>query len=339
MELDRCKISISLSLVIVCFFVITGCGSGDGISQANNYPFGATESTTQNGSPLSLNDGLDQDSAANSKKIDCENKLPCVWLSADAGLIVTVESIGTGNAASNLEIRYSLQTTRDTKIRWLPSVLLIDESSRQYTLLSTEVGSEVLTSNNTARNLFAGARLGVNQSFRESPDHSTQLLSRYAVSFVEAELRHQVEFTNLPIDGENGEEIDCLFKRPCRWISPNEEFGVTIILADSPLTTGRLTLHYQIEAFEDITLLVETDSTAIDNLGVIYTPKTHTVDSQSDYLDFEVPVFADTVTSADLTFFRAKDTAATSLKKLSLSILQDNTEFVGSPLFINIPLD
>lgn len=337
MEVGRSKSVFVSPLPVICLLLMVGCGSGDGVTSPSNTPFG---NPPPGGQSISLNDGIDQNPSDTPVKSDCENKLPCVWLSPDAGLIVTLESVDTATAANRLELRYSLQTTRDTKIKWLPSVLLIDESSKKYTLTSTEIGSEELDAGGSlSSNIFAGARLGVRQTFRESPEHSIRSVARYAISFIEADLRHQVEFINLPIDGESGEEIDCQFKRPCSWVSPNKEYRVTIVLAESPLTGGRLTLHYQIEAFEDITMLVGTDSIAVDSQGIIYTPKTHTVGSHTDYLEFEVPLFADSVTASDLTFFRAAETAAAGLKKLKLNISQDNTELGGSPQFVNVPLD
>lgn len=322
-----------LNLTILAFAALTGCSGGGTLDRISDV-----EKLAAN-SPLN-DDSLtpaEQDSL--SDFTDCDSRLPCVWSSRDTGITITLEAVGSDSITGRLEIAYIVQTTRDTRLQLLERASAVDSTGGNYIGLLPEHGSSnVVSGTNGAFELLAGIRLTVNQSFRQATPLSIRSVARFSFEFIENSMSHKVGFLNLPLGSATGDEIDCKGSVPCTWRADNEEYNVTVILAEG-LTAGRLLVHYQVDAFEDVRMYVDTGSIAIGNEGTVFMPKIHTFGDTSDYRPFESVVFADASASGVQSYFRTADQSATRLKKLTLDLSQIGTPGGGVPVFTNLPLD
>jgi len=328
--------------------ISAGCGSnssGDlaavlaGENGIDDVLPGGIESRGDLETPI-LNDDSTFGTPGAVKYTDCDGEVPCAWVSADRGLKFTVENVHTGAVSGKLELRYTLQTTRDTSLRWLSTGGAVDSEAQNYVGLEAVIdstGEDI--ADNRKIDLLAGVVTSITQNFQQSPAHSTRSISRLTVNLLEGGIKHGIGFVNLPLDADTGKEIDCRNRTPCNWTAENEEFEVNLISADGLSIGGRLTVLYQVEVFEDLVLKSDTGSIAIGNDGANYKPKLHSLGETLDYRAFETDLFAGTLVSGSQTYFRHIKRSATRLKKLTLNLSQVGVSVADSPVFKNVPVN
>jgi len=329
---------VSSLFYILVVTIATSCSSGDS----------GTTIDLESGSPtLSLNEPstflLEDELLGNEQQstefVDCKLTLPCQWSSTDVGLDISVESIIGDLFSDSLATTYEIQSFRDTSVGLLGTAALIDSDGRRYTanpaeLINESAGFDV---GNTVR-VLAGIGVGVNQSFRGVPEFTTRSVARYTMEIAEVGFVHRVGFLNLPLDSASGQGVNCRLQLPCTWHHPDDEYSVTVLLADS-VQDSRLAVYFSVDVFANSVLTLAQGSVAKGNDGTIFDPKIQTLGDQSDYLKIELPAVSGATVMGSQTYFRTAAHLSTSLKQLELRIDQENTAEVTYPVFNDIPLN
>lgn len=73
------------------------------------------------------------------------------------------------------------------------------------------------------------------------------------------------------IVGLPGMAVDCTNTIPCRWISEDEGFSVTVTNVDNIASLGRLAIQFRVNTLHDTSVSLSTSPRATDSEGVAYT--------------------------------------------------------------------
>ena len=72
--------------------------------------------------------------------------------------------------------------------------------------------------------------------------------------------------------GDPGADVNCNLELPCRWLSDDSQFFVTVTNADNIGSLGRLVIEYSVSSLHDTQVNVSSTEPAIDLAGSVYTP-------------------------------------------------------------------
>jgi len=323
---------------IVIVTITVSCGSGD---SGSSIDFGADTPTIDSDEPSTflLEDELLGNEQQSINFVDCELTLPCLWTSTDVGLSISVESIVVDLFSNSLATSYEIRSARDTGVGLLGTAVLIDSDGTRYSANPAELNNDAIGFDlgNTVQ-VLAGIGVGINQSFRGVPEFTTRSVARYTLEFAEAGVVHRVGFLNLPLDSSSGQGVNCRLQLPCIWNHPDDEYSVTVLLADGA-QDGRLAVHFSVDVFANSVLTLAQGSLAKGNDGTIFEPKIQTLGDESDYRTVELRAVAGATVMGSQTYFRTAEHLSTSLKQLELRIDQENTAEVTFPVFNDIPLN
>lgn len=69
------------------------------------------------------------------------------------------------------------------------------------------------------------------------------------------------------VTGTAGAIVDCQLKLPCRWVSADTQFAVTVSNADNIATRERLSVNFSVSALHDTQIIVGSVEDALDSAG------------------------------------------------------------------------
>ncbi|MBX2839880.1 MAG: hypothetical protein KTR35_23690 [Gammaproteobacteria bacterium] len=338
--INKRRLFLSL-LLLAGLTTLTACDSGS--SGGIQFPAELTEGNSSLGNfdPVEqpLEDAAPNDNSA-LRFANCDLEIPCDWFSLDLAIEVSIVNVYADPLTNRLEVQYTLTTTHDTSLRWLATATAVDSVGQVYALASTRLDTtgEILSDDQEV-DLLAGIGLTITQTFQQSPAHSTRSIARLTINILEGGTKHRIGYLDLPLGADTGEEVDCANRTPCVWESANGEFHVTILSADGLSSGGRLTVRYEVEAFENIVIQSDPGSIAVGNDGTTFEPKFHKLGDEEDYLPFETNLFSGEAIPGSQSYFRHANRDATMLRKLSLKLSQIGAPQAGSPVYINVPLN
>lgn len=149
-----------------------------------------------------------------------------------------------------------LSACTETIIREVPADSAANSESAEDKETSPGTGSNMIDgSNNTTSGENNTNTGGSTDDATETPPPSSSILLDDPAS-------------ELTI-GEPGISVDCMNSLPCRWVSSDTQFALTVTSADNVATRDRLSLSYAISTTHDSTISVSSAELATDSSGVV----------------------------------------------------------------------
>ena len=128
----------------------------------------------------------------------------------------------------------------------------------------------------------------LDQSALETPEISSESSSAVSVETAVAETTPPVDellldpvaipdsITDMTIEpviiGAPGASVNCDLALPCRWLSDDSQFFVTVTNADNIGAQGRLSIEYSVSSLHDTQVNISNTESAVDSAGDIYMP-------------------------------------------------------------------
>jgi len=132
--------------------------------------------------------------------------------------------------------------------------------------------------------------------------------------------------------GTAGMTVNCNMTLPCRWVSADTGFSVTITSTDNIGAQGRLSIEYSILTAHDTQVLIASTDQAVDSAGSRYEPSALRLGEGIG--GRAQGVLAGSEINAGIEFDRPSTADALSTWRISLS----DSGLVRQPTFTNIPI-
>lgn len=132
--------------------------------------------------------------------------------------------------------------------------------------------------------------------------------------------------------GTPGTTVDCLNSLPCRWVSTDTQFALTVTSADNISTGDRLSLSYFIKTTHDSTVIVSRADEAVDSNALVLRIASQTLGEGNG--GTPQGLLAGDQLSGHIGFDRPSE--ANSLNKWSISIMDSGV--IRTASFTGIPL-
>ena len=272
--------------------------------------------------------------------LDCLHELPCEASNDDSAVSVVVENVYRHPETRRLAIAMSVTANRDTALRWDNDITSTDGVGNNYNGTSREFsGFFQLDRDNDMVTLLAGTTLVVVQHFREMPSESTVSIVRFDTGYIEAGVRTSLQFSNMPLDPVLGDIVDCADQVPCSWLSNDQSFSVNVLKASGLWQTGRLRIDFEVRPTVGMGINLFSSDPVVGNDGSLFTPRTHSLGSTSDFQEVTVQLVAEGVQVGHQDFLKNADRLATSLVQVKLGMTRVDVPGAGSPVFRNLPLE
>ena len=132
--------------------------------------------------------------------------------------------------------------------------------------------------------------------------------------------------------GTPGMSVDCDLTLPCRWVSDDAQFAVTVTNADNIGLQGRLSIEYSIVTAHDTQVLIASTEPALDANGLSYVPS-------ALVLGEGIGGRAQGVTAGAEVAARIEFNSSSTASSLSLwTIALNDGGLIRQPSFSNIPV-
>ena len=113
-----------------------------------------------------------------------------------------------------------------------------------------------------------------------TPDNSLETAVAESTPAIDASLSDPaatpVAITDTPVEaasiGAPGASVNCDLALPCRWLSDDSQFFVTVTNADNIGSSGRLVIEYSVSSLHDTQVNVSNTESAVDTAGSFYKP-------------------------------------------------------------------
>ena len=271
---------------------------------------------------------------------DCSHQLPCEASNVDSAVTVVVENVYRHPETRRLAIAMSVTANRDTALRWDNDITSTDGVGNNYNGTDREFsGFFQLDRENDMVTLLAGTTLVLVQHFREMPSESTVSIVRFDTGYIEAGVRTSLQFSNMPLDPVLGDIVDCADQVPCSWLSNDQSFSVNVLKASGLWQTGRLRIDFEVRPSVAMGINLFSSDPVVGNDGSLFTPRTHSLGSTSDFQEVTVQLVAEGVQVGHQDFLKNADRLATSLVQVKLGMTRVDVPGAGSPVFRNLPLE
>ncbi len=144
-----------------------------------------------------------------------------------------------------------------------------------------------------------------------------------------------INLSDVPDDsvvGLPGAPVDCENATPCRWISDDEGFSVTVTNADNIASLGGLSVQFRVDTLHDTSVSLSTSPRATDAQGVAYTVTTQSLGLGNGISPSSL------VAGVPITGALDYDMAAesTTLAGAGISILDNG--YLRDAVFMNLPV-
>lgn len=265
--------------------------------------------------------------------VDCDNSLPCRWVSTDTQFALTVTSADNIASRDRLSLSYSVTTAHDSTVLVSAAEEAIDSASIVLRAEDQTLGEG---NGGTPQGLLAGDQLRGVINFDDSATGSS--LSAWSISLLDSGAIRKPTFTGIPIGSLTTAQADCLFTLPCTWTTPNNDIAITLQSAGGISTNNRVSVNFSVEASIDMTIAVDQGSTASGSDGTLFDGRTLGLGFMTDYQKLTAAIRARSPYFGSVHFYRTQTTPA-YLHQLSLIIYQDDPVPRWNPEFVNVPLE
>lgn len=132
--------------------------------------------------------------------------------------------------------------------------------------------------------------------------------------------------------GAPGETVNCVQTLPCRWVSADNQFEVTITSSDNIGVQDRLTIEYSIQTSHDTEIFISNAEAAVDGNGASFEPSALLLGESNGRAI--VSVTAGTVTQARIEFDASSDASTLTNWTIGFS----DAGLIRQPSFTGIPV-
>ncbi len=264
--------------------------------------------------------------------VDCEQSLPCQWVSADSGFSATVTNVDNNGRLNRLRVDYSIVTAHDTEITVIGANAAAETNGTSLGVTAISLGNGV---GGVAQGLLAGTTLPSSVEFSNTSTASS--IDTWSIALSDSGLARTPTFTNLPVGPLTNQIADCENTLPCVWVPPNAEVTITLLAVSGTGSSNLLTTNFSVVTTRTSTVAIDSGATAIGVDGASYRGRTHTVAQQTGAEKLTVDTIAGAQVVATVLFFRTQS-ISTALQNLSLIAYEDNPVPRWNPMFTNVPV-
>lgn len=264
--------------------------------------------------------------------VDCNQQLPCRWLSEDSQFSVTVTNADNIATRSRLGIQFSVGVTHDTQVSIVRSDSAIDSESVELKASAYTLG----TGNGIApQGIAAGSSIEGTSNFDQTSSGTS--ITTWSLALIDGGLVREASFTNIPIGTVTSEYADCKNTLPCVWVSPSSDVTITLLTVGGLSSTNRLSANLSVQTATNMTVALDAGATAYGSDGTQFVARTHSLGTNSDYEKITANTLAGALLPAKIDFLRTA-TSPTALQNLSLVIYNDSPVPRWNPRFTAVPI-
>ncbi|NND89874.1 MAG: hypothetical protein HKN42_03345 [Granulosicoccus sp.] len=320
--------------------VLTGTNQMTGQNQpaATTTPAGTTntalyEDSTQIPQPTgtgSLADGGVSGVAGQS--VDCQNTVPCQWISSDRQFTVSVTNADNIASRGRLSVKFSVSAMHDTQLV-IGSVDEAVDSGFNRTRVADMILAE--GNGNTPVSMLSGGTVTGTVNFSESI--TTNSLSNFSIAILDNGMIRKATMMNLPVGPVTSDFAQCNYTLPCIWASPDQQVIITLLSVGGYTGNGRLNANFQVLGAQDMTVAMDAGATAIGDEGTRFSGRTHALATVNGYDKVTAEAIANIPISGSVDFYRT-DSRPNSLVTLSIVLFEDSPAPRWNPRFDSVPV-
>ncbi|MFK8077112.1 MAG: hypothetical protein AB8B84_11035 [Granulosicoccus sp.] len=298
----------------------------------------AGTSTTTTASPLEnsnlqLRDPSD-DTVVGSpgNTVDCNDSLPCRWVSADNQFSLTITSADNTATRSRLSLNYFVTTAHDSTIAVSRTSEAIDNMSNALHVEDQSLGQG---NGGSPQGILAADKLVGTVNFDGSATGDS--ISQWSIALLDSGAIRIPAFSGIPVGPITTAQADCRYTLPCIWTAPDNDVAITLNSVGGISTNGRVSTDFSVETSALVTIAVDEGSYAIGADGTDFVGRTLSLGTMTDYKKVTRNSIPNTPNFGSIHFFRTS-TTPTHLLLMELKIYQDDPVPRWNPQFINVPI-
>jgi len=264
--------------------------------------------------------------------VDCQQTLPCRWVSDDLQFSLTVTNADNIANLSHLSINYSIDTVHDTQVFVSRAEDALDGTGVRF-----KAASQVLGGGNggTPQGVVAGTPLEGTLNFDAGT--TSDSVAQWSIAILDGGMLRNAMFTGIPVGTVTTAQADCQNILPCVWTTPSSDVSITLQSVGGISIGSRLTANFSVETSANQSVAVDAGSMAYGSDGTVFQSRTHTIVSDTNYLKVSASATAGVQLYGSVNFYRT-ESVPSSLQLMSLIIYPDKPVPRWNPQFINVPV-
>ena len=297
-----------------------------------------TTTTTTSSPPTTISNTLLQDPTNETTigspgvTVDCNDTLPCRWVSTDTQFSLTVTSADNTATRARLSVSYFITTTHDSTLTVSSVEEAIDNLGSAYRIEDQLLGSG---NGGTPQGILAGDQLTGAVNFDRSA--SGNLLSDWSIAIVDGGVIRIPTFTGIPVGPITESRADCQYTLPCVWTTPDSDVAITLSSVGGLSTNGRVSVNFTVETAVALPFAVDQGSNAVGSDGTAFEGRTFSLGLETDFEKLTTTASARIPYFGSVNFYRT-DTTPSHLLLLTLALYQDDPVPRWNPQYINVPI-
>ncbi|MFK8083246.1 MAG: hypothetical protein AB8B97_23450 [Granulosicoccus sp.] len=264
--------------------------------------------------------------------VDCQQTLPCRWISADSQFFVTVTNADNIGAQGRLAIEYSVMTSHDSEISIASAEAAMDDTGIRYEPSALMLGEGI---GGRIQGVLGGSTILARIEFDRASNSS--MLTNWTIGLSDAGLVRQPQFTGLPIGPATNQHADCANTLPCAWVSPTGDVTITLNSVTGFGSTNRLSVNFKIETTRNAMVAVDIGSTAVGTDGLRFTGRTHAIGVETGATKITTNSVAGAHVAGSV-FFSRTQAMSPALQHLALVVYEEQPVPRWNPTFLSIPI-
>ena len=264
--------------------------------------------------------------------VDCEDTLPCRWISEDEGFAITVTNADNIAALGGLSLQFRVNTLHDTSVSLATSPRATDAQGVSYIVATQSLG---LGNGISPSSLIAGIPITGALNYSNGAESSTLALA--GISVLDNGFLRDAVFMNIPVGSVQQANVDCAFSLPCTLTLPDGQSAVTLLSAGGFSTSGSLVANFIVEVSADTQVALDAGTTAYGNEGSVFEGRTHSLRNEQGFSKVSQLARAGSPLPGTVNFSRIS-TQPTSLTEIHLILYRDSPVPRWNPTFFNVPL-
>lgn len=264
--------------------------------------------------------------------VDCENTLPCRWISDDSQFFVTVTNADNFGAQDRLQLNYSLTAVHDTRVSVAGGGQALDDSG-----ISFQPGTQTLGTrpSGVIQTLLAGATLDGAIVFSQGSESTS--LSEWSITVLDGGVARQPSFTNIPVGTLTTDYADCALVLPCVWLTPQGDVSITLTSAGGYTINNRLSTTFTVQSATTIDVALDDGAVAVSSDGTEFNGRTHSLGIRQGAGKITAEAYAGLALTGGIDYFR-NSAVPTALNEVSLILYQNSPVPRWNPKFVNVPV-
>jgi len=310
-------------------------GTGSNMVPVNSSTTGTGTSTTTttNTSNVQLQDPSDDTTVGSpGNTVDCNDSLPCRWISADNQFSLTVTSADNIASRDRLSLSYFITTAHDSTIVVSRSEEAIDNMNTALRLEDQTLGEG---NGGTPQGILAADKLIGTVNFDKSAAGDS--ITQWSIALLDSGAIRIPTFSGIPVGPITTAQADCRYTLPCIWTAPENDVAITLTSVGGISTNNRVSANFSVETATSMTIAVDEGSTATGSDGTEFSGRTLSLGAMTDYQKITAATTARIPKHGAVNFYRTA-TTPTHMLLMSLSIYQDDPVPRWNPQFINVPI-